>query len=182
MNLNVHKKQRFFYCPLCRGTLENRLIDKKCRLRCADCGSIIYENQAVGVAAIIFDQDSRILLGKRSRGQYRGLWCIPCGYLEYDEDVYEAVRRELKEETNFDIEVQGVYTVKSNNHDPNNRSVGIWFLARIVGGKMKPGDDLCEVGFFSFNDIPPLAFPTDDLVIKELQQAYIGKILSKYDR
>ncbi len=81
--------QRFFYCPKCGGALRYRYRGDRERLNCSDCDYIMYENPVVGVAVIVFSRDGRILLGRRS-GSYRGLWCIPCGYVEYDEDVYEA--------------------------------------------------------------------------------------------
>jgi len=170
---------KLLYCTACGGKLETIFEGKAYRLKCTSCNTIIYQNPAVGVAAIILDEENRLLLGKRSRGQYRGLWCIPCGYLEYHEDVYEAVKREIKEETNLDIEVERVFNVKSNSHDPLKRSVGIWFLARILGGELKAGDDLCEVGFFPLDEVPELAFPTDKIIIEELGAIINDKTMVK---
>jgi 8-oxo-dGTP diphosphatase len=163
------KKQRYNYCPGCGGKLAAVPLDHTWRLKCTSCNNIFYENPAVGVAAIILDQDHKLLLGRRKRGKFKGLWCIPCGYLEYDEDIYDSVKRELKEETNLDIEAGQVFSVKSNSHDPHQRSVGIWFKARIIGGELKPGDDLCELDYFPLDNLPSLAFPTDKMVIDELR-------------
>jgi ADP-ribose pyrophosphatase YjhB (NUDIX family) len=131
----------------------------------------------VGVAAIVLDDKGRILLGRRRGGTYPGLWCIPCGYLGYAEDVYEGVRREFKEETNLDIEIIKVFTVQSNFHDPEKHSVGIWFLCQVVGGCLTPGDDLDQVEFFALDSIPQLAFPTDRTVVNLIEgQLTQGKI------
>ncbi len=161
-------KQRFFFCPKCGGGLEYRDCEGRERLTCSDCGYILYENPVVGVAAIVFNRDGRILLGRRN-GSYRGLWCIPCGYVEYDEDVFDAVVREFKEETGLDIKINGVFTVQSNFHNPELHTVGIWFRAEVVGGELKAGGDLDEVGYFELSTPPPLAFPTDALVIEKLR-------------
>ena len=93
-------KQRFFYCPKCGGKLSYRNCGERNRLVCGNCSYIFYENPIVGVAAVVLDQQGRLLLGRRN-SSYKGLWCIPCGYVEYDEDVYEAIIREFKEETNL---------------------------------------------------------------------------------
>ena len=163
-------KQRFFFCPMCGGVLNYRYYQGHPRLTCDSCTYIMYENPVVGVAAIIVNGQEQILLGRRRGGQYTGLWCIPCGYVEYDEDVYHAVRREVKEETNLDIEVIRVFTVQSNFHDPQHQTVGIWFLARVTGGEPTAGDDLDEVKYFNLDHLPMLSFPTDLAVIQCLRK------------
>lgn len=81
----------------------------------------------------------------------------------------EAARRELLEETGLEIEVGPVYEVHSNFHNPDSLTVGIWFSSAVVGGNLRPGDDLNEVAYFSLNALPgPLAFPTDRLVLERL--------------
>ncbi len=121
------------------------------------------------MAAIVLNNRGQILLGRRTGGKYPGLWCIPCGYVEYDEDVYDAIRREFKEETNLDIEPVMVYAVLSNFHDPESHSVGIWFRVRVTGGELLAGDDLGQVAFFDLSNPPALAFPTDQVVIDRLR-------------
>ncbi len=162
-------EQRFYYCPKCGGKLTYRYIgEERPRLVCDACQYVLYENPVVGVAAIVLNNHKQILLGRRTGGRYPGLWCIPCGYVEYDEDVYDAIRREFKEETNLDIEPVRVFTVLSNFHDPEKHSVGIWFWARVNSGEPLAGDDLDQVAFFDLSDPPPLAFPTDRVVIERL--------------
>lgn len=163
-------KQRFFFCPMCGGVLSYRYYQGMPRLTCNSCTYIMYENPVVGVAAIILNEKGQVLLGRRKTGQYAGQWCIPCGYVEYDEDVYHAVQREAKEETNLDVEVIRVFTVQSNFHDPDNQTVGIWFLTRVIGGEMQAGDDLEELAYFDLDEPPMLAFPTDLAVIKCLRK------------
>ena len=91
----------------------------------------VYENPVVGVAGILLNEQGQILLGRRCRGKYLGYWCIPCGYVEYHEEVHEALRREFKEESNLDIEVLNPFTAQSNFHDPDKHSVGIWFGSEL---------------------------------------------------
>ncbi|WP_161822040.1 NUDIX hydrolase [Sporotomaculum syntrophicum] len=166
------KKQRYYFCPKCGGKLTYRNIgEDRPRLLCEACQYVMYENPVVGVAAIVLNASRQILLGRRNGGRYPGLWCIPCGYVEYDEDVYDAIRREFKEETNLDIEPVRVFTVQSNFHDPEKHSVGIWFLAQVTGGEPLAGDDLEQVAWFDLSDPPPLAFPTDQVVIEQLRTA-----------
>jgi len=143
-------------------------VSEQDRLVCGTCARIMYENPIVGVAAIVRHHD-KILLGRRSvDSSYPGLWCIPCGYVEYDEDVRDAVKREFLEETGLNIEPGGVYAVLSNFHNPNVHTIGVWFEAETVGGALCPGDDLDQVAYFALDSIPQLAFPTDVQVINML--------------
>lgn len=164
-------QQRFHFCPVCGAKLTKRYLTGRERLVCGRCGRVHYENPIVGVAAIIFNEDGKILLVKRSPNiTFPGLWCIPCGYLEYDEDVRAGIVREVEEETNLIIEPLEVFTAHSNFHNPKQHTVGIWFLSKVVSGNPLAGDDASEIGWFDLAEPPTLAFSTDKLVLKELLQ------------
>jgi len=197
-------KQRFFYCPKCGGNLKYKRYRERPRLVCVRCSYVFYENPAVGVAAIVLNEDRQILLGRRGTtladvsyqtldvrrkkqtnsltmpatgdeqpaSIHKRLWCIPCGYVEYDEDVYQAVIREFKEETNLDIVLEGVFTVQSNFHNPELHTVGIWFMAIVTGGELRAGDDLDQLAYCNLTDPPPLAFPTDKIVLDMLAKTF----------
>jgi ADP-ribose pyrophosphatase YjhB (NUDIX family) len=139
------------------------------RPHCEGCGYIQWRNPVVGVAAVIFDpaDESRILMVRRATS-YRGLWCLPCGYVEYDEEIRDALRREIAEETGLDVQVHEVVAVHSNFHNPDKQSVGVWFRAVPVGGTLQAGDDVDEIGFFPPSAPPALAFPTDAEVLRDL--------------
>jgi ADP-ribose pyrophosphatase YjhB (NUDIX family) len=160
------------YCPRCATPFIRRIIHHDERLVCPTCAFIFWQNPVVGVAVIVMDAD-RIILGRRARGAYKGAWCIPCGYVEYDEDVRQAAQREFQEETGLLVQVGDVYTVHSNFHNPDMHSVGIWFRGTVLGGDLRPADDIDEVTYVPLYDLPDnLAFPTDRLVLARLRQEY----------
>lgn len=78
--------------------------------------------------------------------------------------------REVEEETNLLIEPLEVFVVHSNFHNPQQHTVGIWFLSKVVSGTPLAGDDANEIGWFELSDPPSLASSTDKLVLKELLQ------------
>ena len=162
---------RFFdYCPRCGAAFARRVIQGHERMVCPECGFVFWQNPAVGVAVIVLQRD-RIVLARRARGVYRGDWCIPCGYVEYDEDVREAARREFLEETGLRVEIGEVYAVYSNFHDPASHSVGIWFVGNVLEGTLRPADDVDAVAWVPLDGVPDnLAFPTDRLVIDRLRR------------
>ena len=160
----------FSYCPQCGAPLSTQERGGRQRPVCIACGYVVYRNPAVGAAVVLLDE-GRILLGRRSRGPYAGMWCIPCGYVEWGEDIREAAQREFLEETGLEVQVGEVYAVHSNFHDPESLTVGIWFRGTPTGGSLEAGDDLDRVGYFPL-DSPPerLAFPTDLLVLEQLRR------------
>lgn len=162
--------RRYRYCPCCATPLADKHIHGLNRQVCPTCDFVFWQNPVVGVAVIVLDGD-RILLGRRARGAYQGAWCIPCGYVEYDEDIRAAARREFEEETGLRVQVEEVYTVHSNFHNPAMHSVGIWFRGAVLGGTLRAADDLDEIAYVPLHHLPDkLAFPTDRLVLEQLRR------------
>jgi ADP-ribose pyrophosphatase YjhB (NUDIX family) len=154
------------YCPECGASLRR---DGQRRPTCPACGYVRYRNPAVGVAVVLRDEAGRVLLGRRSSGEYAGLWCIPCGYVEWDEDVREAAVREFAEETGLTVALGGVVAVHSNFHNPRQHTVGVWFEGHTPSGQLHPSDgELDALAFVDPAQPPPLAFPTDARVLADL--------------
>ena len=59
-------------------------------------------------ASIAVFKDRKVLLVKRARPPFAGLWSLPGGKREGQEGPREAARRELKEETGIEADVEGV--------------------------------------------------------------------------
>jgi len=65
----------------------------------------------VGVSAILFDEQERVLLIQRGQPPAQGFWHVPGGKLEAGESLTEGVRREVKEETGLDVTIGPIMAV-----------------------------------------------------------------------
>jgi ADP-ribose pyrophosphatase YjhB (NUDIX family) len=113
-----------------------------------------------------------VLLVRRAEGATRaGLWSVPAGFVDAGEEIRAAARRELEEETGLVADMGEVLQVASNFHDPAKPTIGIWFAATVVGGVLQAGDDADAAGFFPLDELPSLAFPTDETLLSGLRDA-----------
>ena len=157
---------RYTHCPKCGMALGLEVRGERERLVCRACRFVFLYNPNVGVAAILVE-DGAVLLTRRGGSFRPGLWDLPGGFVEYDEDLRDALVREMREETGLDVELGRVFEVRSNFF-PERHSVGVWVLARRVGGTLAAGDDAIEARFFPLDALPPddeMAFETDRAVL-----------------
>ena len=116
------------------------------------------------VDAIILIKDSIVLIRRRNP-PFRGMWALPGGFVEYGETVEHAVRREVKEETGLDVEIERLVGVYSDpDRDPRGHTVSVCFLCRPVGGCLKANTDSVDVKEFELSKIPRLAFDHEKIL------------------
>ena len=111
------------------------------------------ENPLVGVGVLIRDID-RYLLIKRAADPDKGLWSIPGGIVEIGEKAEDAARREVKEETNLDVDVIEVLDVINKIvMDEESRVkfhfVIIDYLAEFKEGALKASSDALDARWVS---------------------------------
>ena len=125
-------------------------------------------NKIVGVAGVLV-QDNKILLAKRKYGSKKGKWCIPCGKVEPNEKLEEAVVREFVEETHLKtVILNKIHEVKAPHHKYGTPYEGTWFELKFISGTLQADDDAEEAEFFSYSELPEMAFTDDIYVIEEI--------------
>ena len=134
----------------------------------------------IGVGAVIEDGAGRILLVKHipeRGGFWQGKWICPGGELELGETIEEGIKREVKEETQLDIDLLApLYpfdrVVKENN-EVSLHVIYIDYLARVTGGVLKPGSDIGEAMWVDKERIPEIWEELHDDTKRLLQIAKI---------
>ena len=124
------------------------------------------------VAAIIFDEQGRILLFKHTYRKFE--WGIPAGGLEYNEQPADAIVREFFEETGMKLQVERMLLAESSKED---RNISLIYLCKIAGGTFKESHEISEMKYFDVDDLPRMLFAEKNLiqwVVKELRRQTIN--------
>ncbi len=167
----------FRFCPLCGRGLEEGPRDGRLRVFCPDneCGYVFYQNPIPAAGAILVEND-QILLVKRAHPPRIGWWCIPAGFMEWQEHPSETAVRELEEETGLKIKLNSFFEVYTGLDDPRSNAVLMLYLADILGGEMRAADDALDVRWWSL-DAPPdkIAFESHTRALADYNRRVRGK-------
>ncbi|MCW3785695.1 NUDIX hydrolase [Plebeiibacterium sediminum] len=132
-----------------------------------------YPRPAVTVDVILVTEDSipEILLIQRKNNPYQNLWALPGGFLDMDEDLETAAKRELQEETSVDgVEIKQFKSYGAPDRDPRGRTVSVVYYAFV---KEKPKavamDDAKDASWFKISNLPELAFD-HQLILEEFKK------------
>ncbi|HYX30895.1 MAG TPA: NUDIX hydrolase [Pyrinomonadaceae bacterium] len=106
---------------------------------------------AVTVAAMLFDEDSRILLLEHVFRADRG-WGVPGGFIVKGEQPEDALRRELREEVNIEID-RVKFLFARTLHTPSQ--VEIYFRARVIGDPKPSSFEIKQAQWFRLDELPP---------------------------
>ena len=114
------------------------------------------------VDAFVKDGRGRLLLVRRGRPPFRGMWALPGGFCEWKETTEECCARETLEETGITVAVGKLLGVYSDpNRDPRGHTVTVLYAARPIRGEAKGSDDAAEARWFTRKEIRGLDFAFD---------------------
>ena len=107
-----------------------------------------------------------ILLIQRKNDPFRGQWALPGGFVDEGEDLPDAARRELKEETGLDVKsVRQLGAFGKPGRDPRHHTVSVVFLADAgENPEIEAGDDAAAAQWHRIDELPELAFDHFEIV------------------
>ena len=137
-----------------------------------------YPRPAVTVDCVVFaldEEDLKVLLIQRDVPPFRGQWALPGGFVRMDEDLEQAARRELREETGVslpDLYLEQLYTYGGVERDPRFRvvSVAYYALVNLADHRVQAGTDAKGAAWFAAGDLPKLAFDHAEILATALRR------------
>ncbi len=169
--------EAYNFCPLCGGKLVARQVEHRTRMVCASCEFVQYRNP-VPASGIILIEAGKVLLVRRKFDPREGMWTLPAGFVEVDEDAAACAIREMKEETNLDVEIVRLFNVYSAFDDPRTAVVLVLYLGRRTGGELRCGDDASDARFFGLSDLPAeIAFRAHRWALSDIQKQHAAGLV-----
>ena len=149
------------FCVRCAAPLVVRVppLDSRDRSMCPACGWVAYVNPKIATGTVPI-RDGKVALIRRGIEPARGLWSFPCGYVEHDETLEAAARRETLEESGLSVTLGamlGAYSYPARLGDGLANVAGILVVAWAttdVAGTLIAGDDADDAAWFDPQNVP----------------------------
>jgi ADP-ribose pyrophosphatase YjhB (NUDIX family) len=123
------------------------------------------------VVVVVVQYLDKLLFARRNIEPGKGLWNFCGGYVDRGETVEDAAIREVKEESNLDIELGnliGVYSEAGDSH------IVIAYEAQIdehqVDCLAAQPEEVGELAFFRWEELPTFAFPVHHRILQDLKR------------
>jgi len=123
----------------------------------------------------------KVLLIKRKKPPFAGHWVIPGGFVEPDEPLEAAARRELWEETGAEpARLEQLHTFGDPGRDPRGWVISVVYLALLSEDqaqtlRLQARSDAADVGWFDLDELPPLAFDHEKIMDVAMRHLAAGK-------
>jgi 8-oxo-dGTP diphosphatase len=122
-----------------------------------------YPRPAVTVDALVLtktDEETLVLLIQRGNEPFAGQWALPGGFVDMDEDLEPAARRELTEETGLLLDhLEQFRTYGTPGRDPRHRTITVVFYGWVDEPLTICGaDDAADARWFPVHALPAMAF------------------------
>ena len=127
----------------------------------------------VGVGGVVIHRNHTLLI-RRGSEPLKGEWSIPGGLVELGEELADAVRRELKEETGLDVEPLECILVFDRILREGQRVkyhyVIVDYLCRRKRGRLRPASDVVDARWVRREDLPQ--YHLTDMATKLIGRAF----------
>lgn len=126
----------------------------------------MYTSKIFVTVDILLVKKDTLLLIKRLKDPFKDCWALPGGFVDENEDLHDAAKRELLEETNVKIEsLEQIGAFGKPFRDPRSHTVSVAYFGRVAEDTVAiAADDAKEAYWFPINDLPDLAFDHKEII------------------
>ena len=125
-------------------------------------------SRSIATVVLIVVNDEYIVAVQRGEGtpdpEYIGKWCLPCGYLDYNETVEECAIREVYEETGLTLTDVKLVNINSDPYSDKRQNVTFRYISEIKGlsiqdikwclsSKNSEEDEVMKIDLIKISDI-----------------------------
>lgn len=104
--------------------------------------------------SFIVDNDKVLLIRFNDKKKsWSGKWSVPGGKIEYGEKIKDAVKREAKEETGFDVEIVKLINIDEAIMEQERHYIFLNYLCKIISGEAKSGSDAVDIKWFTKDEL-----------------------------
>lgn len=162
----------YTYCPYCGSLLQFRMEEGKPHQYCPERDFEFYPHNPLAVAAIVLGMNGTVLLAKRAREPFVGLWTLPSGFVDFGEHPDEALIREIKEETGLEVAHYALRAISNSDQDPRAQGVVlITYVVTVNDGELKnDAEENLELRYWPMDKLPPMAWKIHEEVLKHFNQ------------
>jgi len=109
------------------------------------------------VAAIIRNEEGKILLTRRNIGPFKGQWCLPGGHIDEFENTREAAVREAKEATGLDYDAEFLFCADEIIPEFKWHAVVMVFAGKGTGELAAQEGEVADITWFSLEEARSLS-------------------------
>jgi 8-oxo-dGTP diphosphatase len=136
-----------------------------------------YPRPAVTVDCVIFSKKENnwyVLLIQRGNYPFKGMWALPGGFIDMDEELKDAAKRELKEETGLSVNnLKQLYAFGKVGRDPRGRTISVTYYGIVDDtANVKGSDDAAKAQWFNVNTLPKVAFDHDQVIDMAMRKIF----------
>ena len=146
------------FCPRCATPVQMEFHYGQDRPVCPACGWMHFSDPKVAAAVLVEREDGRILLVQRANDPFKGLWTLPAGFVNSDEDPAAAAARECLEETGLTVEISGLIEIVAGREHARGSDFVIFYRGQLLSGDLQADDDALDAAWFERANLPELAF------------------------
>ena len=158
----------FRFCPRCG--VERSMPTSSEPFRCAPCAFLFFFNPAVAAAAILLGPDGRALFIRRAKEPSKGMLGMAGGFIDIGETAEQALRREVREEVNLELESLRFLCSQPNSYAYQEVTYPVLDLF-FVATTLKPAEAAALDAVESFCWLDPHAVDPAELAFPSMREA-----------